>query len=66
MPPRWKKFVGLMAMLLWLAVYAILVTGAAIRLLPGAPWPLELGFYAVAGLAWALPLLPLIYWMNRA
>lgn len=65
MSSRTKKFIGLIAMLLWLVVYSILVLGVAVQVLPGAGGFAEFMFYLIAGLAWTIPLFPLISWMNR-
>lgn len=65
LPARLRKFIGLFVMLGWLFVYAIVALGLAARILPEAQWYGELAYYAVVGLAWILPLLPLIRWMNR-
>ena len=65
MSSRMKKFVGLLVTLLWLAVYSILLVGIAIRVLPGAGSLVEFFFYMIGGLAWTIPLFPLIAWMNR-
>lgn len=65
MPVRLRKFIGLIAILIWLPFYALLATRFAADILPDAHWAVALGFYAVAGLAWTLPLLPLIRWMQR-
>jgi hypothetical protein len=33
--------------------------------LTGMPWFVQLGFYAIAGMLWALPLRPLFAWMGK-
>lgn len=65
MRSRTKKFIGLIAMLVWLVFYSILILGIAVQVLPGAGGFAEFTFYLVAGLAWTVPLFPLIAWMNR-
>jgi len=65
MTPRTKKFIGVIGILVWLLVYALLVMRAALVILPGASWPVELAFYAVAGLAWIIPIGLLLPWMHR-
>lgn len=65
MPSRAKKFIGLIVMLVWLVFYSILVLGIAVQVLPGAGGFSQFMFYLVAGLAWTVPLFPLIAWMNR-
>ena len=65
MHPRMKKFLGALAMVVFVAFYAMVIVAIAPRLLSGAPKWGELLFYFVAGTAWALPLMPLIRWMER-
>lgn len=61
--PSWRKPVGMFAMILYIAVYALLVA-FVVDLVGGLPRWLELAVYAAAGLAWILPLRPLLLWMN--
>lgn len=65
MPVRLRKFIGLIVTLLWVILYALILTRLAIDILPGAHWAVTLAFYAIGGLAWIAPLLPLIRWMQR-
>jgi hypothetical protein len=64
MPMRVKKFVGMLALLAILFVYALLVMSLAVRILPHAGPVLEFFFYAIAGIAWVVPTKYLIVWMN--
>lgn len=64
MSMRWKKLVGVFLLIGILAVYALLVMRAAVEILPGANRIVELLFYAVAGMAWVVPVRYLIVWMN--
>lgn len=61
---RWKKFIGLFALLAIIFVYALLVMSLAVRILPSAGPVAEFVFYAVAGIAWVVPVRYLIVWMN--
>jgi uncharacterized protein DUF2842 len=63
MKARARKAVGGVAMLAFLAVYVWVATSIGMRL-PNQ-WAIRLAYYAIVGLAWGLPLLPLITWMNR-
>jgi hypothetical protein len=60
--PRWRTGVGMALILLLIAGWAVLVVSAA-PLFAGAPMPVQLLYYAVAGLVWILPLKPLLRWM---
>ena len=65
MPMRWKKFIGVFALLAVLIVYTLLVMRAAVAILPTAGTLEQFVFYAVAGMAWVVPVRYLIVWMNR-
>lgn len=64
MSMRWKKFIGMFALLAILFVYALLVMSLAVRILPTAGPVAEFVFYAVAGVAWVVPTKYLVVWMN--
>ncbi len=63
LPSGPRKALGAAAILVWLVAW---IVGAASlgELIVGAPWPLLAMFYAVAGVAWVIPLRPLFRWMN--
>jgi predicted membrane channel-forming protein YqfA (hemolysin III family) len=66
MPRRARKFVGGFAMLIFVVVYALAAMAfAQSRPLQEAPALLQTVGYIVLGLAWTLPLMPLIKWMER-
>lgn len=62
MNPRLKKLIGSAALLAGLAGY---VLGAIVvaDFVPGH-WLAQLLFFAVAGVGWSLPAIPLLRWMN--
>jgi Protein of unknown function (DUF2842) len=65
MPIRLRKLIGAVLLLVLVAVWALLAMALAQSLLTAAnPW-LALLYYAVAGLGWVLPAMPLIRWMQR-
>ncbi len=59
----WRKPAGIFAILALIAVWAALVASLSDRL---GEWPILLQaiFYLVAGIAWILPLKPLLRWME--
>lgn len=63
MQPRLRSFVGSMAILVFMAVYIWAATLVADRLPENMA--IKMLYFAVAGLGWGLPILPLISWMNR-
>jgi len=65
MSQRLKKFIGIFVMVAFVAFYALVVAAIAPRILSGASKITELVFFGIAGLAWAIPLMPLIKWMER-
>jgi hypothetical protein len=58
-----KKIVGTLAILVFLALYAMAAVSLH-DLLPSHP-AIELVYFAVVGTAWGLPLFPLLSWMNK-
>jgi uncharacterized membrane protein YuzA (DUF378 family) len=62
---RTRKFIGTVLMLGFIGLYAMIVVAVAQGRLQDAPKLVQTLFYAVAGLAWVVPLLPLIRWMER-
>jgi Protein of unknown function (DUF2842) len=63
---RARKFVGAAAMLVFVCIYAIAAMALAqSRPLVEASSLVRAVSYAALGLAWTLPLLPLIKWMER-
>lgn len=65
MTPRRRKFIGAIALLLFLALYALAAMMTAIVLQVGASKTVELAYYVIAGLLWVIPAGLLIKWMQR-
>lgn len=65
MSPRIKKLIGSVILIVFVAVYALGVMALAQPVLRNANGITSLAFYVVAGLAWVIPVLPLIAWMER-
>ena len=66
MTRRARKFIGGAAMLIFVVLYALIAMALAdSRPLQEAPAFVRSFGYIVLGLAWALPLMPLIKWMER-
>ena len=63
MNPTWRKPAGIGLILLIIVIWAIIVASAS-SLIGRMPWPLQALFYVVAGIAWILPLKPLLRWME--
>lgn len=66
MNPRLRKAVGAVVMLTFVCVYAIVAMALAdSRPVNEAPTLWRTLVYVVLGLAWVLPMMPLIVWMER-
>jgi hypothetical protein len=63
-PRRMRKLIGVVVMLIFVVVYAMVVQAIAVAILPASQWLTQAIFYVVGGLAWVVPLLPLIKWME--
>ncbi|HEY6917016.1 MAG TPA: DUF2842 domain-containing protein [Allosphingosinicella sp.] len=61
--PSWRKPAGVFLVLLLILVWAVAVASVA-DLLAGLPEPFFILYYAAAGIAWILPLRPLLLWME--
>ena len=61
--PSWRKPAGIFAILAIIAIWAALVASLAASV---ESWPvlLQALYYLVAGIAWILPLKPLLRWME--
>ncbi|WP_333795308.1 DUF2842 domain-containing protein [Hyphomicrobium sp.] len=62
---RMRKLIGAVALLVFLAVYALGAMLVAIALQVSVSKTAELVYYAVAGLLWVLPAMWLVRWMQR-
>jgi len=63
MPLRLKKLLGSLGIMLFLLFWISLTVGLS-GFVP-RHWAAELAFYAFFGLAWGLPLLPVLKWMEK-
>ena len=61
--PSWRKPVGIFAILALIAVWTVLIVSFSSEI---GGWPVlaQAMFYFVAGVAWILPLKPLLRWME--
>ncbi len=63
---RTRKFIGAVAMIGFVVVYSLVAMALAqARPLHESSPAVQLIVYAILGLAWILPLMPLIRWMQR-
>ncbi|MBS7702853.1 DUF2842 domain-containing protein [Chelatococcus asaccharovorans] len=62
---RTRKFLGTVFMLVFVCVYALVAMALAQGRVQASSSGVQMAFYVIVGLAWILPLLPLIRWMER-
>ena len=60
---RLKKLIGSVAILVFLAGYVAVVVSVAAYVPP--TWWAQIPYFALTGILWGVPLIPLIRWMNR-
>ena len=61
---RTAKFLGMLALMLGLALYCVLVVAIAVTFLPSS-LPVEVLYYATAGIVWVVPARWLVLRINR-
>ena len=61
--PSWRKPAGIFAILALIALWAAIIASLSAEV---GRWPvlLQTIFYLIAGIAWILPLKPLLRWME--
>ncbi len=61
--PSWRKPAGIFAILALIILWAVIVASLSEHI---GRWPvlLQAIFYLIAGIAWILPLKPLLRWME--
>jgi hypothetical protein len=62
---RTRKLIGALTMLVFVCVYSLIAMMIAQGRLQDADKIWQDIYYAVAGLSWILPMMPLIRWMER-
>ena len=65
MSARSRKFIGTIALLVLVIVWALLAMALAQSALTNINGWIAAIYYVVAGLGWVLPAMPLISWMAR-
>ena len=65
MPYRLKKFIGMLILLALVVLYALVATTVASYRLAESAWYVHLAFFAISGIAWVLPAMGVISWMER-
>ena len=65
MQRRLRKLVGTLTIFVFVIFYALVAMALAESRIVDAPKLIQTTFYIVLGLAWILPIMPLIRWMER-
>jgi hypothetical protein len=65
MPIRLRKFLGTVALLVLVIVWALLAMALAQAPAIHDSTVLSIAYYVIAGIGWVLPALPLVSWMSR-
>ena len=63
---RQRKFLGVLITIGFVVVYALVAMALAqVRAIHDAPGFVQGLYYAIIGMAWIVPIMPLIRWMER-
>jgi len=65
MPIRLRKFMGAIMLIVLVVTWALVAMALAQSAVVKANGVIEVVYYAIAGLGWVLPAMPLIRWMSR-
>lgn len=61
--PTLRKPMGVLLICAIIAVWAVLVASLS-SFVATLPWPIEAVFYLIAGIAWIIPMGPILRWME--
>jgi Protein of unknown function (DUF2842) len=65
MPLRLRKFIGTIALLILVVVWALAAMAFAQMPVIRDSAILSVAYYVIAGLGWCLPAIPIVTWMSR-
>ncbi len=65
MPIRLRKFIGTVALLVLVIVWALVAMALAQAPTIHDSTALSIAYYVIAGLGWVLPAMPIVSWMSR-
>lgn len=65
MVPSFRKFIGMVVLVIFVVVYAFVAMVIGDMTLQQASTPVRLVYYAIAGLIWVIPAGAIIWWMER-
>lgn len=64
MPPRLRKLIGTVLIIVLVLVYALVATTVAAATLGASPWYVHFLYFLLSGLLWILPAMAIIRWME--
>jgi hypothetical protein len=65
MPPRLRKFIGMILLVSMVLVYVFIVAVIAVFRLAEASALIQFIYFAVTGLLWVLPAMLIVKWMEK-
>jgi hypothetical protein len=65
MPPRLRKLIGTVLIIILVLVYALVATTIAAATLGESAWWVHLLYFLFTGLLWILPAMLIIKWMEK-
>lgn len=65
MPPRLRKLIGTILIIILVLVYALVATTIASLTLATSPWWVHMLYFLFTGLLWILPAMLIIKWMEK-
>ena len=65
LPPRVRKFIGTILIIVLVIVYALVAVAVASATIANAPWYAHALFFMFSGVLWILPAMWLIKWMAQ-
>ena len=65
MPIRLRKFLGAIALIILVTVWALVAMALAQAPAIHDSAILSVAYYAIAGMGWVLPAMPIVAWMGR-
>jgi hypothetical protein len=66
MSPRLRKFIGTIALLILVVVWALVAMALAQMPAIRENAVVSVAYYVIAGLGWCLPAIPIVTWMSKA
>jgi uncharacterized membrane protein len=62
---RTRKFVGALALIAFVLLYAFFAAAVGDVAMRNASWPAQAAYFLIAGLLWIFPAALIIWWMQR-